>query len=88
MSNRGHDSIAVFAIDAKAGSLRFVESTSIGGRTPRSFGLVPGGQFLVAANQNSGNVTAFRVDAERGTLVRVGGAVAVDRPWYVRFMRR
>jgi len=88
VSNRGHDSIAVFAIDAKDGSLRFVEATSTGGRTPRSFGLVPGGRFLVAANQNSGNVTVFRIDAQRGTLARVGGEVAVDRPGYVRFMRR
>ena len=88
VSNRGHDSIAVFAIDPQDGSLRFVETTSTGGRSPRSFGIVPGGRFLVAANQNSGNVTVFHVDPERGTLTRAGGEVAVDRPTYVRFMRR
>ena len=88
VSNRGHDSIAVFAINPQDGSLRFIEATSTGGRVPRHFGLVPGGRFLVAANQNSGNVTVFRIDAERGTLSRTGGEVAVDRPTYVGFLRR
>lgn len=88
VSNRGHDSIAVFAIDPQDGSLRFVEATSTGGQTPRSFGLVPGGRFLVAANQNSGNITVFRIDPERGTLSREVADLAVDRPISVRFMRR
>lgn len=88
VSNRGHDSIAVFAIDPQDGSLRFIEATSTGGRTPRSFGLVPGGRFLVAANQNSGNVTVFRIDSERGTLSSTGREVAIDRPTHVRFVRR
>ena len=88
MSNRGHDSIAVFAIDPQDGSLRFIETTSTGGRSPRSFGIVPGGRLLVAANQNSGNVTVFRIDAQRGTLSRTDGEAAIDRPAYVRFMRR
>ncbi len=88
VSNRGHDSIAVFAIDPQTGSLRFVEVTPTGGRTPRSFGLVPGGRLLLAANQNGGNVTTFRIDPERGTLSRTGGELHIDRPKHVRFMRR
>lgn len=88
VSNRGHDSIAVFAIDPQDGSLRFIEATRTGGRTPRNFALAPGGRFLVAANQNSGNVTVLRIDPERGTLSSTGSEVAVDRPTYVRFMRR
>lgn len=88
VSNRGHDSIAVFEVDAQDGSLRFVAATPTGGRTPRSFGLVPGGRFLVAANQNGGNVTVFRIDAERGTLTPTGGEQRIDRPQHVRFLRR
>jgi 6-phosphogluconolactonase len=88
VSNRGHDSIALFAIDPQDGSLRFVETTGSGGRMPRSFAIVPGGRFLVAANQNSNNVTVFRIDPERGTLSRAGHEVAIDRPAYVRVMRR
>lgn len=88
ISNRGHDSIATFAIDPQTGSLRFVDTTPTGGRTPRSFGLVPGGRFLVAANQNGGNVRAFRIDAERGTLSPVGEDLRIDRPMHIRFLKR
>jgi 6-phosphogluconolactonase len=88
VSNRGNDSIAVFAISPQDGSLRFIEATSTDGRTPRSFGLVPGGRFLVAANQGSGNVTVFRIDPERGTLSRTGSEMGIDRPAYVRFLQR
>ncbi|RYE78471.1 MAG: lactonase family protein, partial [Oxalobacteraceae bacterium] len=88
VSNRGHDSIAVFSIDPQDGSLRFIEATSTGGRTPRGAGLMPGGGFLVAANQNGGNVTVFRIDPERGTLSRTGSDTAMDRAVHVRFMRR
>jgi 6-phosphogluconolactonase len=88
VSNRGHDSISVFAIDPQDGSLRFIEATSTGGRVPRSFGIAPGGRFLVAANQDSGNVTVFRIDPERGTLSRADGEAAIDRPTYVRFIQR
>lgn len=88
VSNRGHDSIAVFTINPQDGSLRFVETTPTGGRTPRSFGIVPGGRFLVAANQNSHSVTVLRIDPERGTLLPAGRDVTVDRPSHVRFMRR
>lgn len=88
VSNRGHDSIAVFTINQQDGSLRFVETTPTGGRTPRSFGIVPGGRFLLVANQNGHTVTVFRIDPERGTLSPAGAAVAVDRPNHVRFLRR
>ncbi|HEY0955729.1 MAG TPA: lactonase family protein [Roseateles sp.] len=88
VSNRGHDSIAVFAIAPQDGSLRFVAATPSGGRTPRSFGLVPGGRFLVAANQNGGNVTVFAIDPERGTLSPTGGGLRIDRPKHVRFLKR
>lgn len=88
VSNRGHDSIAVFAIDPQDGSLRFVETTRSGGRMPRSFGIAPGGRFIVAAHQDSHNVTVLRIDPERGTLSPAGHAVAIDRPAYVRFLRR
>lgn len=88
VSNRGHDSIAVFAIDAQNGSLRFVETTRSGGRMPRSFAIVPGGRFLVVANQNSHNATVFRIDPERGTLSPAGAEAAIDRPVHVRILRR
>jgi len=88
VSNRGHDSIAVFTIDAHDGSLRFVEATRSGGRTPRSFAIAPDGRFLIAAHQHGHSLTVFRIDPERGTLSPTGQAVTIDRPVHVRFMRR
>lgn len=88
VSNRGHDSLAVFAIDAQSGALRFVDATPSGGRTPRSFGLAPGGRLLVAAHQNGGSLTVFRIDPEHGTLSPTGGELRIDRPKHVRFLQR
>src|SRR5205085_2884311 len=52
-SNRGHDSIAVFAIDPKTGKLTSLGQTPTQGKIPRNFGLDPTGKFLIAANQDS-----------------------------------
>ena len=62
VSNRGHDSIAVFAIDPGTGKLALVEHVSTQGKTPRDFSLDPTGSFLFAANQNSDNIVLFRVN--------------------------
>jgi 6-phosphogluconolactonase len=58
ISNRGHDSIAVFAASPD-GTLERTTIVSSGGETPRNFTLAPGGKHLIVANQNSGDVTVF-----------------------------
>ncbi|MDO4569737.1 MAG: beta-propeller fold lactonase family protein [Planctomycetia bacterium] len=60
-SNRGHDSVARFKI-ANDGTLTFLETTSVEGKTPRHFALDPSGKFLIVANQDSNNITLFRVE--------------------------
>jgi 6-phosphogluconolactonase len=77
-SNRGHDSIAVFSIDAPSGRLSPIGHVPTGGRTPRHFALDPTGRWLLAANQDSGNVVVFRLEA--GMPEPTGRTVAVDRP--------
>ena len=72
VSNRGHDSIAVFSIDAKKGTLKPVEHVLTQGKVPRNFSLDPTGAYLFAANQNTGNVVVFRVDAKTGRLSPAG----------------
>jgi 6-phosphogluconolactonase len=67
-SNRGHDSIAVFAIDSKKGTLTPVEIVPTQGKTPRSFAIDPTGRYLFAANQDSHNIVLFRIDASSGRL--------------------
>jgi 6-phosphogluconolactonase len=85
-SNRGHDSIAVFAIDPDTGKLRAAGHTPTGGRTPRNFNLDPSGRFLLAANQQTDNVVVFRIDDTDGSLALTGQSVDVPTPVCVLFL--
>ena len=67
-SNRGHDSIAVFAVDADTGNLSTSGHQSTLGEWPRHFCITPKGEFLLAANQYSDTITVFAIDAESGAL--------------------
>jgi 6-phosphogluconolactonase len=71
-SNRGDDSIGVFAVDANTGTLTPVEHVSTQGKTPRNFSLDPTATYLFAANQNSASVVIFRVDPATGELTPTG----------------
>jgi 6-phosphogluconolactonase len=79
-SNRGHDSIAIFGIDARTGSLRPVGHEPTQGETPRNFGVDPTGTYLVAANQGTHNLVVFRIDATDGTLRPTGHSLEVPSP--------
>ena len=85
-SNRGHNSIAVFAIDPKTGRLTFNERTATQGKIPRNFAIEPTGKFIVAANQASDNMVVFRVDAKTGRLTPTGSAVETPAPICVKFV--
>lgn len=69
-SNRGHDSIAVFAVDPALGTLNRIEIVPSGGRNPRNFALSPDGRWLVCGHQDTPLVTVFRVDPTSGRLTR------------------
>ena len=84
-SNRGHDSIAIFAIDQSTGLLTSVGWEPTQGRTPRFFGLDPTGTHLYAANQTSDTVVIFRVDQTRGTLTPTGETIEVASPTTIAF---
>jgi 6-phosphogluconolactonase len=84
-SNRGDDTIAVFAIDGSGGQLTAVEQVPTGGKAPRSFALDPTGRFLVAANQRSDSIVSFRVDTATGRLTPTGSTVELASPVCVRF---
>jgi 6-phosphogluconolactonase len=85
-SNRGHDSVAVFAIDQGTGRLSPVEYHPCGGRTPRNFAFDPSGRWIVLTNQDSSNAVVFRVDADSGRLTQVGEPVPVPYPFCERFL--
>jgi 6-phosphogluconolactonase len=86
-SNRGHDSITVFAIDEKMGRLTFVQNEPTQGRGPRGFGIDPMGQYLFAANQRSDSVVVFRIDRQTGRLSPTGQTLEVGSPAAVTFVR-
>jgi 6-phosphogluconolactonase len=67
-SNRGHDSIAMFRIDANTCLPEFIDAEPSGGRTPRFFTLAPDGKHLFALNEDSDTIFAFDVDAATGCL--------------------
>lgn len=84
-SNRGHDSIAAFAVDLETGRLTTLGQTATRGRTPRNFNITPDGQFLLAANQQTDTVVVFRIDADTGLLDFTGHEVDVLTPVCVLF---
>jgi 6-phosphogluconolactonase len=85
-SNRGHDSVVAYAIDAEDGTLSYVDRTSTQGATPRNFALDPTGTYLVAANQNGDNLVTFRIDPETGKLTPTGHETPVSMPVCVKFL--
>jgi 6-phosphogluconolactonase len=85
-SNRGHNSIAVFTVDVKKGTLTSVEQVSTQGKTPRNFGIDPTGRWLLAANQDTDNVVVFRIDAKTGRLTPTGQVLEVGAPVCVKFV--
>lgn len=85
-SNRGHDSIAVFARDTTSGVLTPVEVRKTGGQTPRNFNLDPSGHFLLAAGQNSHDIRSFRIDPKTGKLTPTEHRWEVGSPVCLRFV--
>ena len=83
VSNRGHNSIAVFAIAARTGMLSPVQHVDTQGQTPRNFTLAPTGNLLLVANQNSNNIVAFRVDEKTGQLTATGQSVEIPSPMFL-----
>ncbi len=85
-SNRGHDSLAVFALDPAAQRLEPLGHVSTQGRTPRHFALDPAGRYLWAANQASHTLVVYRVDEATGRLQPTGQTREVGSPVCVRFL--
>jgi 6-phosphogluconolactonase len=79
VSNRGRDDIALFSIAAD-GRLSFLGNTPTGGARPRFFTLDPTGDFLFAANQESNDITAFRVNKTTGQITPTGQRIGVGSP--------
>jgi 6-phosphogluconolactonase len=79
-SNRGEDSVVVYAIDAKSGELSFRQRVPSGGKVPRYFAFDRAHRWLLVSNQESGNVAVFGVDARTGELTAKGTPVPLVKP--------
>ena len=85
-SNRGHESIAVFAIDRAKGTLTFGAHVLTGGKEPRHFAIDPTGKYLLAENQFSNNIVVFKIDSATGGLTPTGQVVEVLSPVDIAFL--
>jgi 6-phosphogluconolactonase len=88
-SNRGTaNSITIFAIDAGKGTLKLVGEVPTKGQIPRNFAIDPTGAFLLAANEDSGNIVVFRIDPATGGLTPTNQDVEVSSPVCITFVPR
>ncbi|WP_263381563.1 lactonase family protein [Granulicella arctica] len=85
VSNRFHDSIGVFAIDPKAGTLSPVQDMNCGGKTPRHFTLDPTGRWVIVANQDSRNIVVFERNHSTGELTATGRSYDLNAPVCIVF---
>lgn len=84
-SNRGHDSTAVFQIDANQGTLTLLEHEPTQGNHPRFVGIDPTGKIYIAANLHTNDLVSFRIDQKTGALSPTGHKLAVQKPMCVVF---
>lgn len=85
-SNRGEDSIVLYAIDPKSGELTLKQRTPSRGKVPRYFTFDPTNKWLIVSNQDGANVSVFSVDAKTGELAPKGDPVALVKPMAVVFL--
>ncbi|MEO8286230.1 MAG: lactonase family protein [Chloroflexota bacterium] len=79
-SNRGHDSIAIFALDAASKWLHPLGHVATGGRTPRNFAIAQNAGLLLAANQDTDDIVPFHIDTATGALTSTEVVNAVPSP--------
>jgi len=84
-SNRGEDSLVVFAIDQTSGELKLAQRFSCGGKGPRHFTFDPTGHWLVCGNQLSDSVTVFARDQANGQLSGPVQTLALQAPMFSLF---
>lgn len=85
-TERGPETIGVFAIDPENGTLTPIEQTNSGGLIPRTFKIDPTGAYLLSANQLTNNIVLFKIDSATGRLTKTGTEIKVDTPVCIQFV--
>jgi len=78
-SNRGHNSIVVYAVNSTNGILTPVQYQSTG-LTPRNFAIEPTGAYCIVANQDSGTVVLYSIAPRTGMLTPTSQVLRVSAP--------
>lgn len=86
-SNRGDNSIGVFAVSPENGKLSDVQHISTQGRTPRNFTFDPTGKWLLVTNHDSNNGMVYSVDEQTGKLIPKGEPIVIPYPFCERFVQ-
>ncbi|WP_254507750.1 lactonase family protein [Anatilimnocola floriformis] len=87
-SNRGHDSIAVFQVDAATGKLTASGHQGEGIKTPRNFNIDLTGKWLLVGSQDGRNVAVFKIDQATGALTPTGNKIEVSAPVCIKFAKQ
>jgi len=85
VSNRGHNSIAVFSVAESTGALALEQVVSTDGDWPRNFSLDPTGRWLLVANQRSDSIVVFARDDKTGRLTPTRERIALPSPVCLQF---
>lgn len=86
VANRGEHTLLVYRVDPARGTLRLLQRTPSGGKSPWSFALHASGRWLLVANQGSAGVNLFGIDPATGLLADSGRSVAVPAPVSLTFV--
>ncbi|MEZ8788441.1 lactonase family protein [Vibrio splendidus] len=79
-SCRHQSRLSSFSVDSETQKLTFIDSYDVEGKFPRDFHITDNGQWLVAANQHSNNITSFKRNIEDGSLTYTGYSLDLDAP--------
>jgi 6-phosphogluconolactonase len=86
VSNRGHNSVVLFAVDTDKGTLAYVEEQGSGGKSPAGFGIEPSAKHMAIVNQDTNQALASRIDGGNGRLKPSGVFASVPSPTCVKFL--
>ena len=87
-SNRGHNTIAIFSVDASSGDLKAVGHQGYKIKTPRNFAVEPSGRYLLVANQDGDSIVVFAINQQTGELTPAGEPAPVPMPVCIRFLAK
>lgn len=87
VSNRGHDSVAIYKVDPVSGHLGFIKTQPALGKHPRNILIDPKGQFLMLANEQSDKVVVFTLDEETGDITPTGVELNVPAPTFLYLLK-